>query len=514
MRPPLVPALRGVASLADALEEGFSEDFLRHICETDDLQSVTRLEVQADSATQDVQNIGVYLPSLRQLRLAESSILSVRDLGTSLLQLEVLWMSRCGLQDLSGVLGLPLLRELYIPFNDVADLVPLGHHEHLEVLDVEGNAINGFEEVSVLQTLPKLHELTLSGNPMCRGPDFSREAVLNLLPSLEVLDDSSTSRAAPGSAGVDADAPCTSAMGQAWGLDDDPLRGRVDGGDSELGDVLAGHLPCGVEDSIAPLNPSHPLLAQGLLENPLTATPKLSDPYVSEPDELELVVERLKRAQPKLHQHAFTARPALGGSSSSSLAVNLPDRRLTRTADIGSLASMDAEMRPGTAAGTLRIDDHFQNSVETASNLTCGERSLAGNPLMAVRQRRVLESSSGSVSAREGMDIRELIRRYQTFTQPSCLPPEELRNRKLVADSKRPCTPDVRIRAGDGGTGSVRASTAIGMSRVGTSSGRRTTSALEDSTGIEGTLPRPNLRTDVAETLILEEPRAAPEMLE
>ena len=36
-------------------------------------------------------------------RLSGSKIKSVRDLGTTLSKLEVLWMSQCGLTDLDGI---------------------------------------------------------------------------------------------------------------------------------------------------------------------------------------------------------------------------------------------------------------------------------------------------------------------------------------------------------------------------------------------------------------------------
>merc|ERR1740123_1284125 len=100
-------------------------------------------------------------------------------------------MSRCGLSDLGGAAScLPVLREFYLPFNHVTDLSALSWHDTLEVLDIEGNGVEDREEVEVLQTCPRLRELTLSGNPVLRGA-LSRKEVLSMLPALEVLDDAS-----------------------------------------------------------------------------------------------------------------------------------------------------------------------------------------------------------------------------------------------------------------------------------------------------------------------------------
>jgi len=211
---------------------------------------------------------------------------------------------------------------------------------------------------------------------------------------------------------------------------------------------------------IAPLNSSHPLLAKGLQEAKVaheSGTPlatQRSELYAAEPDEFDLVLERLKRARPRpaVQQHAFTARPAGGAATSSSSFAFQADRRKARTADSGNL---DDAYRPATSANaSLRLDG-FSGGVgvqDAASILTCGDTSLAGNPIGAARQKRQLKADGIGVDEpvvhhEEAMEIRELLRRYTTYTQQSCLSSGELRSRKLDVDARRPETPDVRIRA-------------------------------------------------------------------
>merc|ERR1711924_336390 len=56
-------------------------------------------------------------------------------------------------------------------------------------VDLEGNLVDDFEEIRSLETLPSLRELTLSMNPVTQKEGFSREAVLQTVPQLEMLDD-------------------------------------------------------------------------------------------------------------------------------------------------------------------------------------------------------------------------------------------------------------------------------------------------------------------------------------
>jgi len=185
--------------------------------------------------------------------------------------------------------------------------------------------------------------------------------------------------------------------------------------------------------NIPPLIQSHPFLAQRLTESPKAEGPVCS--YACEPDEDELVLEGLKRARPK--PHAFTVRPTVNNW----FCMDPPDRRQVRSAGT-DLTSF----RPATASNSGLRFEGFHASQDSASDLTRGA-PISGGPLAAVRQRR--SHDSGAQTARVmDMDIRELLRRYETFTQPSCIPQEELLNRKREADARRPCTPDVRVHGG------------------------------------------------------------------
>ncbi|XP_075401253.1 leucine-rich repeat-containing protein 56 isoform X2 [Tenrec ecaudatus] len=187
--------------LSERLTEGcLSPVRLQALAQVDDLRTVRTLEMCVDTHRNSLGNFGVHLPNLSQLKLNGSRLASVRDLGTSLGHLQVLWLARCGLPDLDGIGSFPALKELYVSFNNVSDLSPLCLLQQLEVLDLEGNSVEDLGQVRYLQLCPQLATLTLQGNLVCLRPDPGpsnkaprdynyRAEVCRLIPQLQVLDE-------------------------------------------------------------------------------------------------------------------------------------------------------------------------------------------------------------------------------------------------------------------------------------------------------------------------------------
>uniref|UniRef100_UPI00358EE439 leucine-rich repeat-containing protein 56 isoform X1 n=2 Tax=Myxine glutinosa TaxID=7769 RepID=UPI00358EE439 len=172
---------------------------LRKLTACDDLQKVTFFETRVNTSTTSLGKFGAFLPNLLQLKLNNSIISSVRDLGASLRHLQVLWMACCGLQHLDGLSALYSLKELYLAFNNIADLSQVGFLNMLEILDLEGNCVEDLVQVQHLAFCSCLANFTLEGNPVCLQPppsacaadgDYSyRKAIHALLPHLRMLDD-------------------------------------------------------------------------------------------------------------------------------------------------------------------------------------------------------------------------------------------------------------------------------------------------------------------------------------
>ncbi|EHB16342.1 Leucine-rich repeat-containing protein 56 [Heterocephalus glaber] len=200
------------------MEEPLSPTHLQPLAQVDDLRSVRVLEVCVDTREHSLGSFGMHLPNLSQLKLTGSRLGSLRDLGTSLGHLQVLWLARCGLADLDGISSFPALQELYVSYNNISDLSPLCLLDQLKVLDLEGNSVEDLEQVRYLQLCPRLTTLTLEGNLVCLQPAAGpankapgcynyRAEVRKLVPQLCILDEVPTTCA---------DLPAPREMGQDW----------------------------------------------------------------------------------------------------------------------------------------------------------------------------------------------------------------------------------------------------------------------------------------------------------
>ncbi|TNN00557.1 hypothetical protein fugu_011803 [Takifugu bimaculatus] len=189
---------------------------LEQLCGTEDLSHVTLLQICVDTQENTLGNFGVYLPKLLQLRMNNSVIKSMRDLGTALYHLQVLWMTRCSLRDLSGVSNFSSLKELYLAYNSISELSQVGMLENLQLLDLEGNDVDDLVQVQYLGLCGKLQTLILEGNPVCARPNPTatqtagysyRAAVRELVPQLCYLDNLSLE---------ESERHSSSTMGEDW----------------------------------------------------------------------------------------------------------------------------------------------------------------------------------------------------------------------------------------------------------------------------------------------------------
>ncbi|XP_065260603.1 leucine-rich repeat-containing protein 56 [Emys orbicularis] len=180
------------------MDEYLSPSKLKVLTGVDDLQQVKALEMRVDTRENSLGNFGAYLPNLRQLKLNNSLLVSVRDLGSTLSHLQVLWMARCGLTDLDGISSCSSLKELYIAYNNISDLSQVSLLDHLEILDLEGNNIEDINQIQYLGLCGKLNSLTVEGNLICLKPNPEssevpgynyRAEVKKLIPHLKYLDE-------------------------------------------------------------------------------------------------------------------------------------------------------------------------------------------------------------------------------------------------------------------------------------------------------------------------------------
>eukprot|EP00746_Dinoflagellata_sp_MGD_P074098 gnl/MRDRNA2_/MRDRNA2_29976_c0_seq1.p1 gnl/MRDRNA2_/MRDRNA2_29976_c0~~gnl/MRDRNA2_/MRDRNA2_29976_c0_seq1.p1 ORF type:complete len:598 (+),score=123.28 gnl/MRDRNA2_/MRDRNA2_29976_c0_seq1:96-1889(+) len=401
--------------------ETISEAQLQKYCGDQDSNKVTNIEMKVDSCQFDLSSVGIYLTNLRHLKLSGSSIHWIRDLGSSLKVLEVLWLCHCHLQDLQGISAMQNLKELYVAFNDVAETAPLHWHESLEVVDLEGNCLQDMDDLLEMSTCESLRELNISSNPVCKLEGFSRSSLSKAMPHLEVLDDIAVDDiiSASTEAMTDSPGPLDSQLDdlfaslrqldEAMELDtSDRSKSARDTAESEMDSDCAN--PC----AHTPCTQSAMLAAMTSPEDWAQATALLK----SDPDEEELIVESVKSSGSRM--------------SSSSPAMDMVMQKA------GRFHFQLASRTSGALNTALGAESIYEND---ASDLTRGD-CLTGSPLRAARQSRLRKSQHGS----HGLDIRSLLRLYRTYEQPSCLSEEEIEARRSQVEQCRPSTPDVRVR--------------------------------------------------------------------
>ena len=95
---------------AALLSASITDEQLQSLAGTKDLEGVRFLQMAVDSEFVPLSSLGERLPALEQLKLNGSSLASLRYLGTSLHRVRVLWLCRCGLQELDNLGALPELQ--------------------------------------------------------------------------------------------------------------------------------------------------------------------------------------------------------------------------------------------------------------------------------------------------------------------------------------------------------------------------------------------------------------------
>ncbi|XP_030628203.1 leucine-rich repeat-containing protein 9 [Chanos chanos] len=129
---------------------------------------------------------------LQKLYLYDNKICQIENLD-SLVNLQVLWLNSNRITVIEGLNSLENLTELNLADNSVATIGhSLDRNTNLRILNLSGNNISSFKELTHLARLPRLRELGLkdpqsSPNPVCLLYNYATH-VLYHMPSLQKLD--------------------------------------------------------------------------------------------------------------------------------------------------------------------------------------------------------------------------------------------------------------------------------------------------------------------------------------
>ena len=154
----------------------------------EELMKLKKIEIKVDTTNTHMQFVGEMLQSLTLLKLNDSVIPSWRDLGTSFRNIQILYLNRWEMKTLAGLSCFEFLKELYLSYNEIDDLFDLSYWYNLEIIDLEGNNVSTWDNISYLMGLWQLKDLNLSWNPISKEQNYQFK-VKEMLQNLKYLDD-------------------------------------------------------------------------------------------------------------------------------------------------------------------------------------------------------------------------------------------------------------------------------------------------------------------------------------
>jgi hypothetical protein len=154
------------------------------------LATVTAVEALVNTAHSSLCGFTDLCPRLTKLKLNNSRIASVRDVGCRLYGLTYLSLAHCEIQSLNGISAISQnLSELHLAFNYITDVSDLMGMDQLQVLDLESNQITDFSNLRFLTCCTALTSLTLAGNPAVENAKSYAQIIRDILPNLVYLDE-------------------------------------------------------------------------------------------------------------------------------------------------------------------------------------------------------------------------------------------------------------------------------------------------------------------------------------
>jgi hypothetical protein len=360
-----------------------------------------------DTSETSLGNFGIYLPNLKQLKLNGSFVPRIRDLGTSLVHLKVIWLSRSGLSELDGLPTLQNLEEVYLAYNEITDISPCSLLDNLKCLDLEGNLIDDLKQVEFLNLCSKLENLTLYGNPICVKPNTDvsstqesysyRHEIIKLLPCLKTLDDELTLNTKPLSA---------SAINNSKPLFSNSIKNT--------------HM----KQTTNPIN----------YDCPFDDDWNLINQFIEEgigPSEDKLAINESLRpgtsssrgSRPNTSVRPLSAmRPLSSYRIKTSAIVSQQQQQQTSLTSSNKSSRVNTSERPtSSSSNTNKSNDNFNDIISDSSNLTVGP-TFQGNPLKALMARKkssnqILEDSNNTDNNdTTKITLNETIKRLETVS--------------------------------------------------------------------------------------------------
>ena len=133
-----------------------------------ELEKLTKLSIIISNDYGLLNQFGMFLPSLKILKLNNSNILSFSDIGTNFTHVRCLQMKNCHLKDISGLICMTNLEILDLEDNEIYDVIDIEMCSELRKINFKKNLIKEPENLTFLTSIEKLEYLCLKLNPICK----------------------------------------------------------------------------------------------------------------------------------------------------------------------------------------------------------------------------------------------------------------------------------------------------------------------------------------------------------
>ena len=149
-----------------------------------EIQNLRKLNIKINGSYGLLNQFGQRLTNLKFLKLNDSFIQSIDDLGSNFKNLKILQMNNCKLKELNGIICFEQLEIFEAKNNEISDLIELEMSTSLIKINLENNLIEDEQNIYFLSSLDNLEYINLLGNPIKNYEKKLKE----LLPNLKEID--------------------------------------------------------------------------------------------------------------------------------------------------------------------------------------------------------------------------------------------------------------------------------------------------------------------------------------
>ena len=149
-----------------------------------EIQNLKKLTIRINGSYGLLNQFGQRLINLQFLKLNDSFIQSIDDLGSNFKNLKILQINNCKLKDLSGIICFEQLEIFEAKNNEISDLIELEMSTSIVKLNLENNLIENEQNIYFLSSMDNLVYINLLGNPIKNYENKLKE----LLPNLKEID--------------------------------------------------------------------------------------------------------------------------------------------------------------------------------------------------------------------------------------------------------------------------------------------------------------------------------------